>query len=80
MRVFGLRRQRAMAEQRNRWSWDVTGFEPWKSPSPERGDRRPSAPPASRHSMSSSVPTPSAASKVQRLKDEVKVMRFHFQG
>ncbi|KAK7390567.1 hypothetical protein VNO78_25876 [Psophocarpus tetragonolobus] len=39
-----------MSEQKNRWSWDVAGFDTWKSfpPSPpaevENGDRKPTAP------------------------------------
>lgn len=74
-----------MAEQRNRWSWDVTGFEPWKSspPSPsasapvEHDDRKPNAPLVRRFSLSASSVVPqhkhSMASKLQRLKDKVKV-------
>lgn len=79
-----------MAEQRNRWSWDVTGFEPWKSSSPstsvpaEHDDRKPNPPLGRRYSISSSsiIPQPrnTTAYKLQRLKDKVKVMRcFHLQ-
>jgi hypothetical protein len=80
-----------MAEQRNRWSWDVTGFEPWKSSSPqkppspsEHDDRKPNAPLVRRYSISTSSVLPqhkiTTASKLQRLKDKVKVMRcFHLQ-
>ncbi|CAK8561805.1 unnamed protein product [Lathyrus sativus] len=74
-----------MAEQRNRWSWDVTGFEPWKSSSPstsvpaEQDDRKPNPPLGRRYSISSSsiIPQPrnTAASKLQRLKDRVKLAR-----
>nr|KYP42454.1 Geminivirus Rep-interacting motor protein [Cajanus cajan] len=76
-----------MAEQKNRWSWDVAGFDPWKSsppsssPSPpvEHGDRRPSAPLVRRYSISASsvIPQPkhSVSSKLQRLKDKVKLAR-----
>ncbi|KAK7309573.1 hypothetical protein RJT34_06413 [Clitoria ternatea] len=67
-----------MAEQRNRWSWDVTGFEPWKSPSPspDKDDRKPTAPLVRRYySATSSVPPQSLASKVQGLTDKVKLAR-----
>lgn len=76
-----------MAEQRNRWSWDVTGFDPWKSSSPppsssstpvEHDDRKPKPPLVRRYSLSTSSVLPqyknSTASKLQRLKDKVKVM------
>ncbi|KAJ1399539.1 P-loop containing nucleoside triphosphate hydrolase [Sesbania bispinosa] len=65
-----------MAEQTNRWSWDVTGFEPWKSlsPSPEQDDHKPTAPSVRRYSTSS-VPPQSVASKVQGLRDKVKLAR-----
>jgi len=70
-----------MAEQSNRWSWNITGFEPWKStstsPSPEQNDQKSSAPSARRNSISL-VPSHSVASKVEELRDKVKVMRFHF--
>ncbi|KAK7250622.1 hypothetical protein RIF29_33165 [Crotalaria pallida] len=78
-----------MSEQRNRWSWDVTGFEPWKSspspslpspspllPSVEKEERKPLV---RRYSISASSVVPqsklSIASKVQRLKDNVKLAR-----
>ncbi|KAI5419284.1 kinesin-like protein KIN-14B [Lathyrus oleraceus] len=74
-----------MAEQRNRWSWDVTGFEPWKSSSPstsvpaEHDDRKPNPPLGRRYSISSSsiIPQPrnTTAYKLQRLKDKVKLAR-----
>ncbi|KAJ1442165.1 Spindle pole body-associated protein Vik1/Cik1, microtubule binding domain [Sesbania bispinosa] len=81
-----------MTEQRNRWSWDVTGFEPWKSsppsPSPsgsaavEHDDRKPSAPLVRRYSISASSVLPqhkhSMAFKLQRLKDKVKIWRSFF--
>ncbi|XP_027359822.1 kinesin-like protein KIN-14B isoform X2 [Abrus precatorius] len=64
-----------MAEERNRWSWDVTGFEPWKSPSPspEQDGQKHTAP--VRRYSTSSVPSHSVASKVQALKDKVKLAR-----
>ncbi|MED6174672.1 Kinesin-like protein KIN-14B [Stylosanthes scabra] len=63
-----------MADQKNRWSWDVTGFEPRKPQSPEGGDQTLNASTARWQSISSSMPPPqSVASKVQRLKDNVKV-------
>ncbi|RDX94254.1 Kinesin-like protein KIN-14A, partial [Mucuna pruriens] len=77
-----------MADQRNRWSWDVAGFDPWKSspppspsPSPpvEHGDRKPSAPLVRRYSISASsvLPQPkhAVAVKLQRVKDKVKLAR-----
>ncbi|XP_017406621.2 kinesin-like protein KIN-14B isoform X2 [Vigna angularis] len=67
-----------MAEQSNRWSWNITGFEPWKStstsPSPEQNDQKPSTPFARRNSTSS-VPSHSVASKVEELRDKVKLAR-----
>ncbi|XP_061352190.1 kinesin-like protein KIN-14B isoform X1 [Gastrolobium bilobum] len=69
-----------MAEQRNRWSWDITGFEPWKSPSPspEQDDQKPTAPLVRRYSTSPLVPSHSVASKVQGLRDKVKLARKDF--
>ncbi|KAE9613327.1 putative minus-end-directed kinesin ATPase [Lupinus albus] len=67
-----------MTDQKNRWIWDVTGFEPRNSSSPssEQDDQRPRAPLARRHSISaSSVPPHYLASKVQRLNDKVKLAR-----
>ncbi|RZC28130.1 kinesin-like protein KIN-14B isoform X1 [Glycine soja] len=64
-----------MAEQGNRWSWDVAGFEPWKSPSPEQNDQKPTVPLARRNSTSSLVPPHSVASKVEGLREKVKLAR-----
>ncbi|KAL3036685.1 hypothetical protein AAZX31_01G023000 [Glycine max] len=64
-----------MAEQGNRWSWDVAGFEPWKSPSPEQNDQKPTVPLARRNSTSSLVPPHSLASKVEGLREKVKLAR-----
>ncbi|KAG4936122.1 hypothetical protein JHK85_051041 [Glycine max] len=72
-----------MAEQKNRWSWDVAGFDPWKSSTPpqspaaaEHGDRKPSAPLVRRYSISATSVLPQSkhavAFKLQRLKDQVK--------
>ncbi|XP_022631459.1 kinesin-like protein KIN-14B isoform X3 [Vigna radiata var. radiata] len=67
-----------MAEQTNRWSWNITGFEPWNSTStsssPEQNDQKPSTPFARRNSTSS-VPSHSVASKVEELRDKVKLAR-----
>ncbi|KAK7407201.1 hypothetical protein VNO78_08913 [Psophocarpus tetragonolobus] len=65
-----------MAKQSNRWSWDITGFEPWKSPSPspEQNDQIPAAPLARRYSTSS-VSLRSVASKVEELSNKVKLAR-----
>ncbi|KAL2662395.1 hypothetical protein AAZV13_02G038000 [Glycine max] len=67
-----------MAEQGNRWSWDVAGFEPWKSPSPEQNDQKPTAPLARRNSTTSSVPPHSVASKVEGLREKVKLARIDY--
>ncbi|KAG6702704.1 hypothetical protein I3842_07G048500 [Carya illinoinensis] len=75
-----------MGEQRNRWNWEVSGFEPRKttSTSPFEHDdhNRLAAPLVRRYSISTSsvVPhsdfsKPSLASKVQRLKDKVQLAR-----
>ncbi|CAL0311857.1 unnamed protein product [Lupinus luteus] len=67
-----------MTDQRNRWSWDVTGFGPWNSspPSSEQDDQRPRAPLSRRHSISAPSVSPHyLASKVQRLNDKVKLAR-----
>jgi len=79
-------RRTTMAEQRNRWSWDVTGFEPWKSSSPQTpsspaadyDDRKPNTSLVRRYSISSASSVPpqhknTTAVKLQRLKDKVKV-------
>ncbi|KAG4921436.1 hypothetical protein JHK86_050249 [Glycine max] len=74
-----------MAEQKNRWSWDVAGFDPWKSSTPpqspaaaEHGDRKPSAPLVRRYSISATSVLPQSkhavAFKLQRLKDQVKLL------
>lgn len=77
-----------MAEQRNRWSWDVTGFEPWKSSSPQTpsspaadyDDRRPNTSLVRRYSISSASSVPpqhknTTAVKLQRLNDKVKLAK-----
>ncbi|KAI9125389.1 hypothetical protein K1719_004005 [Acacia pycnantha] len=74
-----------MAEQKNRWSWDVAGFEPWKSsppPSFSRDYRMPASPVTRRYSISTSSVLPhselsrlSMASKVQQLRDKVKLAK-----
>ncbi|XP_028769402.1 kinesin-like protein KIN-14B isoform X2 [Neltuma alba] len=74
-----------MAEKKNRWSWDLGGFEPWKSsPPPSFGcdDQVPTSPLTRRYSISTSSVIPrselsrlSMVSKVQRLRDKVKLAR-----
>jgi hypothetical protein len=71
-----------MGEQRNRWNWEVSGFEPRKTTS---DDHMPGAPLVRRYSISaasalahSELTKPSVASKVQRLNDKVKVSSFYF--
>ncbi|KAF8404705.1 hypothetical protein HHK36_009593 [Tetracentron sinense] len=66
-----------MAEQRNRWNWEVSGFEPRKQF--ENDDHKP-APLARRYSISASSMLPQSevsnhafAAKIQKLKDKVKV-------
>lgn len=68
-----------MAEQKNRWNWEVSGFEPRKD-----DDRKPasSSPLLRRYSISSSSVLPHSelskhamASKLQRLVDKVKLAR-----
>ncbi|KAL6959447.1 Kinesin-like protein KIN-14B, variant 2 [Sarracenia purpurea var. burkii] len=68
-----------MAEQKNRWNWEVSGFEPRKSA--EHDDHKP-LPLLRRYSVSSSSFLPhselsknSMASKLQRLKENVKLAR-----
>ncbi|QCD90703.1 kinesin family member C2/C3 [Vigna unguiculata] len=71
-----------MAEQSNVWSWNVMGFDPWKSTStshsPEQNDQKPSTPFARRNSTSS-VLSHSVASKVEELRDKVKLARNDYQ-
>lgn len=78
-----------MGEQRsnnnNRWNWEVSGFEPRQSSpspsSPEEQRRLSAAPMMRRYSISAASLSPyssefskqALASKVQRLKDKVKV-------
>ncbi|XP_075654087.1 kinesin-like protein KIN-14B isoform X1 [Castanea sativa] len=73
-----------MGEQRNRWNWEVSGFEPRKTSSFEQGDFRSSAagPLVRRYSIStasalshSESSKHSLSSKLQRLKDQVKIAR-----
>lgn len=73
-----------MGEQRNRWNWEVSGFEPRKTSSLEQGDFRSSgaAPLVRRYSISatsalshSESSKHSLSSKLQRLKDQVKIAR-----
>ncbi|KAG5529589.1 hypothetical protein RHGRI_030096 [Rhododendron griersonianum] len=68
-----------MAEQKNRWNWEVSGFEPRKS---DEQKPPPSSPLVRRYSVSASsfllpsdVSRPALASKLQRLKDKVKLAR-----
>lgn len=78
-----------MGEQRNRWNWEVSGFEPRKpsSSSFEQDDQlKPGAPLIRRYSISSSSASPrlelskhSLVTKVQRLNDKVKVLGFNSQ-
>ena len=78
-----------MADNKNRWNWEVTGFEPRKSsassgsPFDRAEDHRPAvAPLVRRYSISATSVSPHSpdvskqalATKVQRLKDKVKVM------
>lgn len=76
-----------MAENK-RWNWEVSGFEPRKSSSSpfEHEEYRSSAPLVRRYSISAaSAVSPSSdiskqalVSKVQRLKDKLKVKYFVF--
>ncbi|TKY69947.1 Kinesin protein KCA1 [Spatholobus suberectus] len=71
-----------MAEQSDLWSWD--GFEPWKSPSPspspsqslspEQKDQKLTAP-LVRRCSNSLVPLHSVVSKVEGLREKVKLAR-----
>ncbi|KAJ7943722.1 Kinesin-like protein [Quillaja saponaria] len=80
-----------MAEQKNRWNWEVSGFEPWKSSSSsasfEQDDQKPSGPLVRRYSISASTVLPqsqqskhSLAYKVQRLNENVKLAREDYLG
>ncbi|KAJ4714545.1 Kinesin-like protein [Melia azedarach] len=74
-----------MAENKSRWNWEVSGFEPRKSSSSpfDREDQRPAAPLVRRYSISAASGLPHSseitkqalASKVQRLRDKVKVAK-----
>ncbi|KAJ9177518.1 hypothetical protein P3X46_012730 [Hevea brasiliensis] len=74
-----------MAEHRNRWNWEVSGFEPRKSSaSVEPEEHRVAAPLVRRYSISaasvlsgenSDFSKQALASKLQRLKDKVKVAK-----
>lgn len=73
---------RVMAEQKNRWNWEVTGFEPRKTFDQE--DRKVSSPLVRRYSISTSSALQHSeqskqalASKFQKLKDKVKVWIWH---
>ncbi|KAF7809357.1 kinesin-like protein KIN-14B [Senna tora] len=74
-----------MAEQRNSWNWEVSGFGPRKSPSSsssslEQDDQKPTLPLVRRYSISTSSVLPHSelskpsmvASKLHRLEDKVK--------
>lgn len=76
-----------MAENKNRWNWEVSGFEPRTSSSSSlqfaREDRRPDAPVFRRYSISAASALPysseiskqALSTKVQRLKDEIKFVK-----
>ncbi|KDO60578.1 hypothetical protein CISIN_1g0010072mg, partial [Citrus sinensis] len=76
-----------MAENKNRWNWEVSGFEPRNSSSSslqfEREDRRPDAPVVRRYAISAASALPHSSeiskqalsTKVQRLKDEIKFVK-----
>ncbi|KAI9166163.1 hypothetical protein LWI28_027307 [Acer negundo] len=74
-----------MADSKNRWNWEVSGFEPRESSSSplEQEDYRPAAPLVRRYSISAASVSPHSsdvskqalATKVQRLKDEVKLAK-----
>ncbi|XP_028754551.1 kinesin-like protein KIN-14B [Neltuma alba] len=81
-----------MAEQKNKWNWEVSGFDPWKSPTSsssssfEQHDQKPPAPLVRRYSISTSSVLPhsemskhSMASKLHRLGDKVKLAREDYQ-
>ncbi|WJZ91700.1 hypothetical protein VitviT2T_010747 [Vitis vinifera] len=69
-----------MAEQKNRWNWEVSGFEPRKAFDQE--DRKVSSPLVRRYSISTSSVVQHSeqskqalSSKFQKLKDKVKLAR-----
>ncbi|XP_054808592.1 kinesin-like protein KIN-14B isoform X2 [Prosopis cineraria] len=77
-----------MAEQKNKWNWEVSGFDPWKSPTSsssssfEHHDQKPTAPLVRRYSISASSVLPhsglskhSMATKLHQLGDKVKLAR-----
>ncbi|GAB2232119.1 hypothetical protein Drorol1_Dr00011142 [Drosera rotundifolia] len=74
-----------MAEQRNRWNWEVKGFEPRKTSSEEENQIRSPAPLARRFSISTGGGGAAAGhqelrrlalvSKLQRLKEKVKLAK-----
>ncbi|KAH9664383.1 kinesin-like protein KIN-14B [Citrus sinensis] len=77
-----------MAENKNRWNWEVSGFEPRNSSSSsslqfEREGRRPDASVVRRYSISAASALPHSSeiskqalsTKVQRLKDEIKFVK-----
>ncbi|XP_031397249.1 kinesin-like protein KIN-14B isoform X1 [Punica granatum] len=71
-----------MADPRNRWKWEVSGFEPRKSSSFDADDhQRTTTPPLVRRYSISSASSPSQhalTSKVQRLRDNVKLARENY--
>ncbi|KAK4252536.1 hypothetical protein QN277_014523 [Acacia crassicarpa] len=77
-----------MAKQKNKWNWEASGFNPWKSPtssSPssfEQRDQKPTAPVVRRYSISTSSVLQQSkmskhSSKLHQLGDKVKVTGFH---
>lgn len=65
-----------MAEQKNRWNWEVTGFEPRKSSSSEDSVHRTPSSMLRRYSIPTNSPLSHSSelvSKVQCLKDKVQV-------
>ncbi|XP_031263402.1 kinesin-like protein KIN-14A, partial [Pistacia vera] len=86
-----------MAENKNRWNWEVSGFEPRKtsssssstSPFDRPEDQRPAvAPLVRRYSISATSVSPHSpeisrqalATKVQRLKDKLKLAKEDYLG
>ncbi|KAJ0098107.1 hypothetical protein Patl1_28316 [Pistacia atlantica] len=86
-----------MAENKNRWNWEVSGFEPTKtsssssstSPFDRPEDQRPAvAPLVRRYSISATSVSPHSpeisrqalATKVQRLKDKLKLAKEDYLG